>query len=220
MAEELTNLFGTEETATERTKVETTTEPAKVAETDKGKDNEPTQFMKTILAEMTRRAKTDDQLATGLKSEDKSIRECVDYLNMRAEQMITQSMRTGAVCIQVDDDEVYGWAVHYYTEDKATIDAEMPAKVAEEERKKRIEESKRIDEAKNKVYENPLLASLVKKGAKINAGEVAVTKTTTKKDENGNVVSSKSVKTDSEGTRTTSITKDGVTYTMTEFSLF
>ena len=254
MAEELTNLFGTEEETiteelTECAEVETdeqttneveeqtaTDESAPTADEQQGADETPeeneevedtklTPQEEFFVEKLNEYAKEDEYLATALKRADKSIRKCFDYMREKARKMLQK----GGNCVAVEGTEMLGWAKHYYIESNETIESEMPKKPtydpkkAEEDRKKREELQKKAEETKKKVYENPLLASLMKKGGKVeNAenGEVAVTKTTTKKDENGNVVSSKSVKTDESGTRTTTITKDGVTHTMTEFALF
>lgn len=183
------------------------------SEETKKEDTKLNPYEEVILAEMNRRAENGDELlATALQSADKSIKGCYSYVVAQARKQAQGN------CAMVDDQTVYGWAHHYYIESKETIDAEMKPKTAKKE--KTAEEKKR-EETTKKVYENPLLASLMKKGAKVSTdGEVAVTKTTTKKDENGNVVSSKTTKTDAEGTRTTTIVKDGKEYTMTEFALF
>ena len=190
-----------------------TTESEETTEETKKEDTKLNPYEEVILAEMNRRAEQGDELlATALQSADKSIKGCYSYVVAQARKQAQGN------CAMVDDQTVYGWAHHYYIESKETIDAEMKPKTAKKE--KTAEEKKR-EETTKKVYENPLLASLMKKGAKVSTdGEVAVTKTTTKKDENGNVVSSKTTKTDAEGTRTTTITKDGKEYTMTEFALF
>lgn len=240
MAEEIKDLFGvqedTEQTATEQnTEVaeETTTEQTEEESADdaeeetEGSAEEPkeeklTPFQQTILAEMQKRATDDEQLTNGLQSKDKNIADCTKYLNERAKQTIEEGARNGAMCIHVDDDVVYGWAVHYYTESKETIENECPAlKPYVPKKVEKTAEQKKAEETTKKVYENPLLSALMKKGAKIaNDGEVAVVKTTEKKDAEGNVLSSKTTKTDAKGNRTTTLTKNGQTYTMTEFSLF
>lgn len=233
MAEEIKDLFGvqedTEQTATEQnTEVaeETTTEQTEEESTEESaeepKEEKLTPFQQTILAEMQKRAADDEQLTNGLQSKDKNIADCTKYLNERAKQTIEEGARNGAMCIHVDDDVVYGWAVHYYTESKETIENECPVlKPYVPKKVEKTAEQKKAEETTKKVYENPLLSALMKKGAKIaNDGEVAVVKTTERKDAEGNVLSSKTTKTDAQGNRTTTLTKNGQTYTMTEFSLF
>jgi hypothetical protein len=208
-----------------------TTESEGTTEETKKEDTKLNPYEEVILAEMNRRAENGDELlATALQSADKSIKECCKYMEFRAKKWADEQKLNGNVCVWMSDADGYAIAHHYYIESKETIDAEMPKKptytpMTAEEREKlnkeREEARKKAEETTKKVYENPLLASLMKKGAKVSTdGEVAVTKTTTKKDENGNVVSSKTTKTDAEGTRTTTIVKDGKEYTMTEFALF
>lgn len=221
MAEDLNNLFAVQEDNEQNT----TEQVAEVAEetTTEQTEEELSPFQQKIVAEMQRRAEQGDTLlATALQSKDKTIAECTKYLNHRAEQLIEKSARQGAVCIQVDDDEVYGWAHHYYIESKENIEKEMPApKHYEPVKREKTAEQKKAEETAKKVNENPLLSALLKRGAKMaQNGEIAVTKTTEKKDAEGKLLSTKTTKTNADGTRTTSITKNGQTYTMTEFSLF
>ena len=236
MAEETNNLFAVQEdneqTATEQNAEvaeETTTEQTE-EELAEGEESEPeteqplTDFQQKILADLNRRiAEGDAALATAMQSKDKSIADCTNYLNERAKQLIEEKARQGAVCIQVDDPVVYGWAHHYYIESKETIEQEIPAMkpyVAPKPAPKTAEQKKQEEQTK-KVYANPLLAALMKKGGKIATdGTIAVTKTTERKDKDGNLLFSKAVKTDAQGTKTTTIEKGGKTYTMTEFSLF
>lgn len=185
-------------------------------ETTKSETKEPkklTPYEQIVLDEMNRRvADGDELLATAMQSADKDIHACWSYITAQARKQAVGS------CAMIKDEVVFAWAHHYYIESKETIDAETKVKKAPKEK---TAEEKKAEETKKKVYENPLLASLMKKGAKISSdGEVAVTKTTEKKDAEGNVLSSKTTKTDAQGNRTTTLTKDGKTFTMTEFSLF
>jgi len=186
------------------------------AETENSETKEPKKlsaYEQIVLDEMNRRvADGDELLATAMQSADKDIHACWSYITSQARKQAVGS------CAMIEDDKVFGWAHHYYIESKETIDAEMKVKTAPKEK---TAEQKKAEETKKKVYENPLLAALMKKGAKIaNDGEVAVVKTTEKKDAEGNVLSSKTTKTDAQGNRTTTLTKNGQTYTMTELSLF
>lgn len=189
------------------------------AEEGKTEDEKLNPYADAILAEMNRRAEQgDEQLAKGLQSKDKSIKECCEYMEYRAKKHAEEQKMSGAVCVWMSDADGYSLAVHYYTESKETIDAEMKPKPKEQPKSA---EQKKKEETTKKIYSNPLLASLMKKGAKVATdGTIAVTKTTEHKDKEGNILSSKTTKMDAQGNRTTSITKNGQTYTMTEFSLF
>ena len=236
MAEEIKDLFGvqedTEQIATEQnTEVaeEITTEQTEEesaddaeeeteesAEQTEGKEKKLSPYEEIILAEMQKRATDDEQLSNGLQSKDKTIQDCYKYVYEQARKQAVGN------CAMIEDDKVYGWAVHYYTESKETIENECPALKSYVPKKvEKTAEQKKAEETSKKVYENPLLSALMKKGAKIaNDGEVAVVKTTEKKDAEGNVLSSKTTKTDAQGNRTTTLTKNGQTFTMTELSLF
>lgn len=163
-----------------------------------------------ILAEMQRRVEQGDELlAKGLQSSEKSIKECCKYMEFRAKKHAEEQKIRGGVCVWMSDADGYALAHHYYTESKETIDKEMA--VAKKSNLKPAD-------PKKKIYKNPLLEALMKKGYK--ADDNAVTKTTTKKDKEGNVLSSTNVKVQDDGVRVTTVEKGGKTYTMTEFSLF
>lgn len=209
-----------EETTTEQTEEESADdaeeETEESAETENSETKEPKKlsaYEQIVLNEMNRRvADGDELLATAMQSADKDIHSCWSYITAQARKQAVGN------CAMIEDDKVFGWAHHYYIESKETIDAEMKVKTAPKEK---TAEQKKAEETKKKVYENPLLSALMKKGAKIaNDGEVAVVKTTEKKDAEGNVLSSKTTKTDAQGNRTTTLTKNGQTFTMTELSLF
>lgn len=211
VAEELNEEIIPAEESTEESDEESAEDSSETTETPK--QGKLSAYEQAILSEMERRAQGGDSLlAEALKNVGKTIQSCFAYVKEQARKQAT------AGCAMIEDSVVYGWAHHYYIESQETIDAEM--KKTKSAPKEKTEEEKKAEENKKKVFENPLLASLMKKGAKIAEGEVAVTKTTTKKDDEGNVLSSKSVKTDADGTRTTTIEKEGKTYTMTEFALF
>ena len=239
MAEEINNLFGAqdeqqaeqtaevaineqnaEESATEQECDEGTEEDAEESTEQPAKpkkESKPNPYEVAILTEMQRRAEQGDELlAAALQSKDKTIKDCFKY--------VTEQARKKAVgqCAMVEDAVVYGWAHHYYIESKETIEKECPAmKPHVAPKVEKTAEQKKQEETTKKVYANPLLAALMKKGAKMSTdGEIAVTKTTERKDKDGNVLFTRNVKTDAEGTKTTTIERNGQKYTMTEFALF
>ena len=78
------------------------------------------QFQQAILNEMVERAKTDEQLAAGMARTDKNIENCCQYI-------LTEVKKTGREGFA--DDEIFGMAVHYYTEDNLKIRSNIKAKV-------------------------------------------------------------------------------------------
>lgn len=181
---------------------EDTTEPAESAESATQapkKEEKLSPYESAILEEMKRRATSDSLLASGLASKDKDIKGCFAYVKEQARK------RAVAGCAMIEDKEVFGWAVHYYTESKEEIDKELAPKPA----KKAV-----IDKAVKKIKANPLLASLMEKKGFKPTEEGAVTKTSHLA--NGNT---KEVKV-TDKTKVTTIKGKGGSLTFTELSLF
>lgn len=106
----------TEEEPTEEVKADTEKKAEK-------KEVKLSPYEKIILAEMTKRAENgDDTLADAMKSKDKTIQGCFSYVTFQARKKAVGN------CAMIADEEVYGWAHHYYIESKETIDAEMKPK--------------------------------------------------------------------------------------------
>lgn len=152
----------------------------KKAETPKAaspkKESKPKElnpYEKVILAEMQRRATSDALLAKGLADTEKSIQDCFKYVYEQA-----RKIKSGNVAM-VEDSKVYGWAVHYYTEPKAVIDAELRPKV-----EKKAEDKKSAPAKPNK---NPIFVASNNKGTQAKTGDPK-TNVVSKKDKNGNVV--------------------------------
>ena len=152
----------------------------KKAETPKAaspkKESKPKElnpYEKVILAEMQRRATSDALLAKGLADTEKSIQDCFKYVYEQA-----RKIKSGNVAM-VEDSKVYGWAVHYYTEPKAVIDAELRPKV-----EKKAEDKKSAPAKPNK---NPIFVASNSKGTQAKTGDPK-TNVVSKKDKNGNVV--------------------------------
>lgn len=66
------------------------------------------EIIKKYLAQ---RSLTDDSVARNMKKEGKSIKGCCDYIKSQA-----RKAAKGGVAM-IEDDVVFGWAVHYYDED-------------------------------------------------------------------------------------------------------
>lgn len=181
----------TDELAEEHEAEQTEQKPAK-------KEDKLSAYEKAVLAEMERRANEDNDtlVADALKSKDKNIHECWQYVTAQAKK------KAVAGCAMIEDAIVFGWAHHYYIEPKSVIDAELhpkpkdkpktdtkpttPAKVAEK--------PKKPVNPKNAGKNNPLLQKIAK-------GKKKATK-----QESKDKVYTKKV--------------NGKTFTITEFALF
>lgn len=88
------------------------------------KEDKLSAYEKAVLAEMERRANEDGDtiVADALKSKDKNIHECWQYITAQAKK------KAVAGCAMIEDAIVFGWAHHYYIEPKAVIDAELHPK--------------------------------------------------------------------------------------------
>lgn len=60
---------------------------------------------------LAKRAETDPSVARSLAKENKSLAECYVYVRNQAKKQAING------CACVDDETVFGWAVHYYDED-------------------------------------------------------------------------------------------------------
>jgi hypothetical protein len=65
-------------------------------------------FKETIKAYLDKRASEDELFAVTYKKENKNMDECCNY--------VSKCAKDGG-CDGYSDDEVFGWAVHYYDED-------------------------------------------------------------------------------------------------------
>ena len=72
-------------------------------------------FEDTIKAYLDKRAAEDPLFATSYAKEKKSIKECCSYIMGEAKKQAVG----GAAAI--NDDVVFGWAVHYYDEDNIKV---------------------------------------------------------------------------------------------------
>ena len=95
------------------------------------------------------RAKTDESVARNLKKANKSIKGCCQYITDQA-----RKAATGNVAM-VEDDVVFGWAVHYYDEDK--LEQEKQSKPAAV---KVIASEKKVRQNKQKYVQCDLFGEL------------------------------------------------------------
>lgn len=112
-----------ESSESEESVEEDTKESSENENVKKPKEDKLSAYEKAVLAEMERRAEQGDTLvADALKSKDKNIHECWQYITAQAKK------KAVAGCAMIEDAIVFGWAHHYYIEPKAVIDAELHPK--------------------------------------------------------------------------------------------
>ena len=176
----------------------------------KPKEDKLSAYEKAVLAEMERRANEDGDtiVADALKSKDKNIHECWQYITAQAKK------KAVAGCAMIEDAIVFGWAHHYYIEPKAVIDAELHPKPKEKPKTdtktattpsptKSKEKPKTETKPKKKgsYADNPLLKSIMEK----NKGKGK----------------SKTITTNANGDKVEEVKGgNGKIYKITEFSLF
>lgn len=115
-----------------------------------------TQFEQVIKEYLDKRASEDEQFAKSYAKENKSIEECCKFIMAEVCDLI--ATKSGAQSYGMNDDEVYGLAVHYYDDDNIQI---KPLKAKSEVLKTNItytptEEEKRAakEEALKKLQED------------------------------------------------------------------
>jgi hypothetical protein len=106
---------------------------------------------------LEKRAADDPQFAEKLKNNKKNIDECIKFIRQQAKKLAGNKDS-----IAVDNEEVLGWAVHYYDEENLQVPddtawkaAEPDAELTDEEKEEIREEAKKealrqmIEEQKN-----------------------------------------------------------------------
>lgn len=91
-------------------------------------------FQQVIMNHLTELAKSDKQLAEGMADPKKSISECCDYICGE----VSKSGRQGWA-----DDEIYGMAVHYFTEIDVNVNENKVSKVVVNEKIELSEKDKK-----------------------------------------------------------------------------
>lgn len=79
-------------------------------------------FENAIKNYLDKRAESDRLFAESYRKENKSIQECCKYIYSQA-----RKIAKGGNAVGVDDDTVFGWAVHYYDEDNIKAENEINA---------------------------------------------------------------------------------------------
>ena len=80
-------------------------------------------FKNIIKAHLDKMAQQDFAFAERYKLENKSLDKCIQYIKSQAQKQSKQGFAA------VEDDVVYGWAVHYYQEDNVEVNEKVKAKV-------------------------------------------------------------------------------------------
>lgn len=73
-------------------------------------------FQDIIKAYLDKRAKKDSLFAVTYAKQNKSIEECCSYIRSQAKKQADSG------CAMIEDDVVFGWAVHYYDEDDIKVE--------------------------------------------------------------------------------------------------
>jgi hypothetical protein len=98
------------------------------------------EFKKTIKAHLEKRATEDELFAVTYKKENKNLDECCNY--------VMECAKKGG-CAGYSDDEVFGWAVHYYDEDDIKNIKPISGKVIVNHSVELTEDDKKISQRKN-----------------------------------------------------------------------
>lgn len=107
-------------------------------------------FKNIIKAHLDKMAQQDFAFAERYKLENKSLDKCIQYIKSQAQKQAKQGFAA------IEDDVVYGWAVHYYQEDNVEVNEKVKAKVVtpkadkpkEEEKKQEIKPIKALVKSK------------------------------------------------------------------------
>lgn len=75
-------------------------------------------FENAIKNYLDKRAESDRLFAESYRKENKSIQECCKFIYSQAKKLLAK----GGNAVGVDDDTVFGWAVHYYDEDDIKVE--------------------------------------------------------------------------------------------------
>lgn len=78
----------------------------------------------TIKAYLDKRAAEDSLFAVTYAKENKSIKDCCSYITSQAKKQASNG------CAAISDEEVFGWAVHYYDEDDIKVEKTSNMRVA------------------------------------------------------------------------------------------
>lgn len=95
-------------------------------------------FKQIIKAHLDKMAQQDFAFAERYKDEKKSLDECIKYIFSQAEK------KKSGNCAAIEDSVVYGWAVHYYQEEKIEIKKTNVKKVVTPSKKAEVKTIKAL----------------------------------------------------------------------------
>ena len=99
---------------------------------------------------LDQRAQSDELFAVTYAKEEKNIDECCSYITKRAKQMQTRG------CAVIPDEDVFGWAVHYYDEDDIKIEKDSNMQTTVNHSAKKLERREEKPKQKKKEDINQL----------------------------------------------------------------
>lgn len=97
-----------------------------------------------IKAYLDKRAQEDSLFAVTYAKENKNIQDCCSYITSQAKKQAING------CAMIEDDVVYGWAVHYYDEDDIKVDKTSNMRVSVNNSAPKTEVKKEAPKAKLK----------------------------------------------------------------------
>lgn len=114
-------------------------------------------YRKAIILFLRERIKTDELIAEGCKKENKSLDKCIDYIISQAKKQAENNVAF------VPDEEVYGWVVHYLTEDMESDNAPQYEPAKKEAEPEAPEENDKLTKLIKKHNEKVKVISSTKK---------------------------------------------------------
>ena len=98
-----------------------------------------------IKAYLDKRAAEDPLFAVTYAKENKNIKDCCSYITSQAKKQAING------CAMIEDDVVYGWAVHYYNEDDIKVEKTSNAKAVVSNSVSKKAEEKKTEAPKLKI---------------------------------------------------------------------
>ena len=142
--------------------------------------------LKKIVAWLLVQANHDNSIRKNMEKPNKSFDGLHEYIMYRAKEFAkNDAYGDERSCVQIDDEDVYYWAVHYYEEDETELDREKKERVEKQKAKKVqevqiSEEQKVINRIKEKVKKKE---QLTEDEAKILMDSAKSNKSTARKDD-------------------------------------
>lgn len=122
-------------------------------------------------------AEQDEVFAERMKSKEKNTKDCISFINSQARKQIKGSQG------HINDVQVYGWAVHYYTETNEALGIKKAEPKKQTEKKSESKGKAKTKQTKTEVkktYTNPLFAQSSKPVGKTTAKVVKMPVSTKK----------------------------------------